>query len=740
MNELTKRERLKQKIESHLRDLARQLVKFDTLEETLHYLMDSFWMDFTSDFVAILLKEGDQLIPKVWRGETLQVKHTLHLTVDPYSRLLQDALWWPNESGMSDSDFRKALENEKLSTWFTVPLKEREKTFGICIIGFRNFVPLIVEAENYFVEFGRDVAVAMELARDKERQKRKIKGMEWLRENIFPGTSIEHMVEKMVDRAGKGTMAAAASIFLYDEKNNCLIYQPPSYGTFVSPDNMVIDNESNLSRLFPYFGKAGGEQLTVPLVVNLKTIGILHVSGKQDGVFTEDDLELLEFLSTHVSMQIENARLVQNEQERRLRLQNIMIHQQELVKKTIEEESLYEITRTVSSIFGYSVFLFDRLLRLLSHHAMKEEQLSLPNLLHLVKEHEQQIRQIKSDELWLQLDEGPCYVCIWPIIGGGRQLGYLAVFSDRKYWDDVLRLTVNNALNVYAIEFIKQKLVMDTREQVKESFMNQLFSEKIEDPEKVVQYTTFINWNVYDSHRVAYLSVKLDMEVERESDLIGVEEKKSRLWDIMKMALSNQDQGVILTRKGDEFILISRVTNEQTNAKAYWQSMYQQVQKIAKAEMPSCHVYLGVGGRTERMEDYYFAYKQAVQTANLIRLRYPEAGFAIFEEFESYSLLHQLTDHKISTIFVQKKLAPLLRYTEGSGADLFQTLRIYLSNNGSMRETSEALYIHRSTLQYRLDKIREILQIDIEQAEQRFSLLMAYKLYDLLDLSPPQIC
>ncbi len=84
------------------------------------------------------------------------------------------------------------------------------------------------------------------------------------------------------------------------------------------------------------------------------------------------------------------------------------------------------------------------------------------------------------------------------------------------------------------------------------------------------------------------MSVKLDMEVERESDLIGVEEKKSRLWDIMKMALSNQDQGVILTRKGDEFILISRVTNEQTNAKAYWQSMYQQVQK--KSPKLKCHL------------------------------------------------------------------------------------------------------------------------------------------------------
>ncbi len=228
MNELTKRERLKQKIESHLRDLARQLVKFDTLEETLHYLMDSFWMDFTSDFVAILLKEGDQLIPKVWRGETLQVKHTLHLTVDPDSRLLQDALWWPNESGMSDSDFRKALENEKLSTWFTVPLKEREKTFGICIIGFRNFVPLIVEAENYFVEFGRDVAVAMELARDKERQKRKNQRHGVVEGKYFPRyVNRTYGGKKWSTVLGKERWQRQQAFFLYDEKKQLFNLSAP---------------------------------------------------------------------------------------------------------------------------------------------------------------------------------------------------------------------------------------------------------------------------------------------------------------------------------------------------------------------------------------------------------------------------------------------------------------------------------------------------------------------------------
>ena len=63
--------------------------------------------------------------------------------------------------------------------------------------------------------------------------------------------------------------------------------------------------------------------------------------------------------------------------------------------------------------------------------------------------------------------------------------------------------------------------------------------------------------------------------------------------------------------------------------------------------------------------------------------------------------------------------------------DLFHTLRVYLENNGSIKETSEELYIHRSSLLYRLEKITDLLDVDINDSEYRFSLMMAYKLYDL---------
>lgn len=63
--------------------------------------------------------------------------------------------------------------------------------------------------------------------------------------------------------------------------------------------------------------------------------------------------------------------------------------------------------------------------------------------------------------------------------------------------------------------------------------------------------------------------------------------------------------------------------------------------------------------------------------------------------------------------------------------DLLKTLQVYLSHNGNMTETAKELYIHRSTLQYRLEKIEDLLQVDLDNAEHRFNLNMAIKLYDL---------
>ncbi|WP_240689017.1 helix-turn-helix domain-containing protein [Ammoniphilus sp. YIM 78166] len=725
----SKREALIERIETHLRRTARHLVKFDTLEETLNYLLDSFWMEFTCDFVAIILKDNQVLIPKAWKGGTKQFETAFPMRLDRCSSNLGET-GWDTERIEADNpcEFHKLMKREKLTTWFAVPVKDDEESLGFCVIGFQQFVPMITETERIFLEFGKDVAVAIRLAQDKEVGQKKMKGIKWFNENIFPGTPIEQLVEKIVEQASGGTRAQFSCIYLYDEVANEFYFQPPSVGWMKRPERIKVKKNKELKDYFPYLEAAGQDQLSVPLVVNLRTIGVLHVAEKQEGSFTEEDLELLDFLSTHASALLENARLYQAEIDLKQRLQTFMGHQQRLVKQTVEGENLDVITQTISTLFSRPVILFDRFLRPISSLGEGKGVGAFQEIISGIQE---QKEQIKKGELWLEcLDQNNPDIGIWPVIGSGDLLGYLTIVIRKEDVDDVLRLTIEHALNVYAIQFIKQKLVMDTREQVKDGFIGKLFEEKIEDQDKIIEYANLFNWNLFQPHRIGVLTIQL-AEQENHSDLLDREAQKSWVWEQMKDQLSLAEKDIMLSKKGDEFILIVPSVKEQDDVHSFWEKLYLRLNKLAAMENPKSRVSLGVGGKAERITDYYYCYKQAVQAHNVVSLRFREKGFALFEESGAYTLLNNLKDPSVATLFINKYLTPLLNYTEGKGADLFNTLRMYLDKNGNLKDTMDALYIHRSTLRYRIERIREVLELDLENAENRLNLMIAYKLYDL---------
>ncbi|QFK73098.1 sugar diacid utilization regulator [Pradoshia sp. D12] len=58
-----------------------------------------------------------------------------------------------------------------------------------------------------------------------------------------------------------------------------------------------------------------------------------------------------------------------------------------------------------------------------------------------------------------------------------------------------------------------------------------------------------------------------------------------------------------------------------------------------------------------------------------------------------------------------------------SSPELLETLQIYINKNGNMTLTSKELHIHRNTLQYRLDKIKEITSKDPKQIFELFELI-----------------
>lgn len=75
---------------------------------------------------------------------------------------------------------------------------------------------------------------------------------------------------------------------------------------------------------------------------------------------------------------------------------------------------------------------------------------------------------------------------------------------------------------------------------------------------------------------------------------------------------------------------------------------------------------------------------------------------------------------------------PLLRrLSTEPGAELFRTLEVFVDSGGSGVRTAELLSIHRSTLNYRLERITAITEVDLSDPLTRTNLQIAIKLFRL---------
>ena len=82
--------------------------------------------------------------------------------------------------------------------------------------------------------------------------------------------------------------------------------------------------------------------------------------------------------------------------------------------------------------------------------------------------------------------------------------------------------------------------------------------------------------------------------------------------------------------------------------------------------------------------------------------------------------------------FYEDTVAPLVRYDEGYGSELVATLETFLEHNGATGAAASALYVHRHTIAYRLERVKELTGLDPALSEDRERLGLGLKAYRIL--------
>ena len=99
----------------------------------------------------------------------------------------------------------------------------------------------------------------------------------------------------------------------------------------------------------------------------------------------------------------------------------------------------------------------------------------------------------------------------------------------------------------------------------------------------------------------------------------------------------------------------------------------------------------------------------------------------------TYRLLVRLlaSDPDQLDAFYEESVAPLARYDEQYRTDLIGTLAAYLDHDGKLGAAAQALYAHRHTVAYRLERIKELTSLDPARYEDRERLSLGLKIHRL---------
>lgn len=136
-------------------------------------------------------------------------------------------------------------------------------------------------------------------------------------------------------------------------------------------------------------------------------------------------------------------------------------------------------------------------------------------------------------------------------------------------------------------------------------------------------------------------------------------------------------------------------------------------------------LYVGKAGSAEKLYASLTAAKRAKQVAAICRL---DSKLVCYEDLGIYSLLYLVPRGEEWDAVLERYIEPILT-ADRKGGRLMETLEAFFRSNGNVRSTSEMLETHYNTVVYRLDKARQLLGADLDQAEIRLQLQLAIKMY-----------
>jgi sugar diacid utilization regulator len=168
---------------------------------------------------------------------------------------------------------------------------------------------------------------------------------------------------------------------------------------------------------------------------------------------------------------------------------------------------------------------------------------------------------------------------------------------------------------------------------------------------------------------------------------------------------------------------------------AYREADWAKLHAGIASQLPGGTCQLAVGSLHPNAWQVAASYREAQFVANLpsSAASHPAAPVLLFDSLGVYRMLSSVTDPAGIEAFMKDQLGTLLDYDKRHHSDLLDTLAQYFDSGCNIDQAAAVLSIHRSTVKYRLKRVRELLGQDLNDGSTRLDLHLATRVWLTLE-------
>jgi PucR family transcriptional regulator, purine catabolism regulatory protein len=320
----------------------------------------------------------------------------------------------------------------------------------------------------------------------------------------------------------------------------------------------------------------------------------------------------------------------------------------------------------------------------------------------------------------LTIGRGGIESLVVPLELRGTPAGYLALGGDEEFSELDVQIT-ERAARVLGIELVKQRAVTEAQLRMQGDLLEDLFAGHYPSEEALIARGRWMGHSLTRPHVILVLAVDSSTD-----GAASEESRRMREADIARTELVRLEPDALLREHQGAFALAVPRASELTRQESI--DLAEHLRGRIESVLRGANVTVGVGRAHPGVSGMALAYREASQALAIGRVLLGGGVTAHFEDLGVQRLLFQLRDSAELASFYDDMLGRLQEHDERQGADLVNTLEAFFECHGNHVRTAQMLHLHRNTLLYRLDRARQVLDVDFDDAEVRLALQVALKI------------